>query len=727
MSQPPAIDRPPLTSALHRLADRVGILPEYVDQTGRETRVTSDETRVAILAALGIDASTEELARHALAELDRTSRERILDPVRVVRHGTDISALDLHVPPDWRGRIEWAVTSRDESGRVTSVDGTSDAREHLCRLPQAHPPIGYYTLEVRLSQGSNERSATQSLIIVPHTAPRAADLLGDRRVVGLIANLYSIRAAHDFGVGDLTTLGELLEWTAELGGEFVGVNPLHALRNRGVDISPYGPVSRLYRNPIYLDIQAIPEFAESIEARNMSEWLTTRAELAELRSTNRVEYERVMRLKRQLLEALHRTFVSRHRDADTDRGRAYAAWLEQQDETLGLFATWCALDDHFARDTTDVVAWQQWPEAYRHPGLPEVAIFREANREQVDFHRWVQFELDRQLGDAARRGKEAGLAIGIYPDLAIASSPAGADTWMFPELFVQGASVGAPPDLYAPQGQDWGLPPLDPRRLSEDAYRYWIRLLRVNLRHAGALRVDHVMGLFRQFWIPSGMTGEHGAYVRFPSQDLLGIAALEATRAGALIIGEDLGTVPPEVPPAMREWGLLSSDVLYFERDDQGDFKPASAYDEDALTTANTHDMATLTGWWEGSDITIRRQVGLIDSDDMEATVRQERARERAALLDRLVAEGILESNDQELSTVALRGAVHEFLCRTNAALVGISLDDLAGEHEPINVPGVGCDVYPSWTRRVTPNLQQLRASRTAAGVLRCEGRRARR
>jgi 4-alpha-glucanotransferase len=722
-----ALDPPSHTSALHALADRAGILSEYRDQTGRETRVTTDETRVALLAALGIDASTDDAAQRALDELERATRDRLLDPVRVVRQGTDVSALALRLPPGWMGDIEWRVETRDESDRVIAVEGSSDAREFLCRLPQGQPPVGYYTVDVRVGRGSDERRSRQALIVVPHHAPRPRDVLGPRRVFGIIANLYSVRAPHDYGVGDLTTLGELLEWAGELGAEFVGVNPLHALRNRGSDISPYGPVSRLWRNPLYLDVEAIPEFAESIEAKSMTGWLTTRAELAELRASNRVEYARIMKLKRQLLEALHRTFASRHRDLDTERGRAYTAWLAEQSESLGIFATWCALDDHFARDANEVVPWQRWPERYRDPRAPDVAAFREANREQVDFHRWLQFELDRQLGAAAARGKSAGLAVGLYPDLAIGSARDGADSWMFRELFVEGASIGAPPDLYAPQGQNWGLPPLNPHRLRDDAYRYWIRLVRANLRHAGALRVDHVMGLFRQFWIPSGMTGEQGAYIRFPAADLLGILALEATRAGALVVGEDLGTVPPEVPPAMREWGLLSSDVLYFERDDEGGFKPADSYDAEALTTANTHDMATLTGWWEGTDIAIRRSVGLIGDDEKEAEARAERERERAALCERLAAEGIIPSSNAELSSVDLRAAVHELLCRTNAALVGFSLDDLAGERDPVNVPGVSADVYPSWTRRMTPSLPQLRASRTAAAVLRCEERRARR
>jgi 4-alpha-glucanotransferase len=714
-------------SALRALADRVGIVPEYVDQTGKEKRVTSDDTRVALLAALGIDASTDERAQHALAAMDAAESARLLDDVRVARASEDVAAVALRVPRAWTGTVEWHLTLRDEGGRRTNAEGRSAARAVACRLAAGRLEPGYYEIAVTLRHGDDERQATQSLIIVPDACPRVRDVLRRGRGYGLIANLYTVRAPHDYGVGDLTTLGALLEWAGELGCDFVGVNPLHALRSRGFDVSPYSPVSRLFGNPLYIDIDAVPELANCTEAHRILEWVSTRAELAELRAAPRVDYGRVATLKRRLLEALHRTFVSEHGDAASARGRDYLRWVEEQGEPLTLFATWAALEDHFTGEREQPVTWRDWPEAYRDPRSPEVTVFREANLQPVDFHRWLQFELARQLGAAAARGRQAGLAIGLYQDLAIGSAHGSADTWMFRDLFVRGVAVGAPPDPYSAAGQNWGLPPLDPRALRRDRYRHWIALLRAAFRHAGALRIDHVMGLFRQFWIPDGMSGEQGAYVRFPASDLLGILALEATRAGAIVVGEDLGTVPEEVPPALRAWGVLSSDVLYFEREPGGGFAPASGYAEDALTTANTHDMPTIAAWWEGDDIALRERVGLIDAEGARRE-RDARADERRWLVRRLAEAGALDrESDDDLGAAAIRAAVHRFLCRTPAALVGISLDDLALEREPVNVPGVPLDRYPSWTRRLTLSLPQLRDSREVHDALAgCDGRRRR-
>jgi 4-alpha-glucanotransferase len=304
--------------------------------------------------------------------------------------------------------------------------------------------------------------------------------------------------------------------------------------------------------------------------------------------------------------------------------------------------------------------------------------------------------------------------VGLYQDLAIGTSPAGSDTWSFPDIFVDGVTIGSPPDPYSATGQNWGLPPIDPRRLAQNGYRYFIRLVRAAFRHAGALRIDHVMGLFRAFWIPEGHAGTDGAYVRYPSNDLLGILALESVRHNALVVGEDLGTVPPEVPPALAKWGLLSSKVLYFERGDAGAFLPADRYGADALATANTHDMATLAGFWEGHDIELRAQVGLLEPDAVDAA-RTERARDKRQLLRRLAEARVLPSGvdpnaaDLQIASADLRGAVHDFLALTPSVLVGVALDDVAGERDPVNVPGVGGDRHPSWTRRMTKSLEELR------------------
>jgi 4-alpha-glucanotransferase len=655
-------------SALRALADRLGILPEYVDQTGRETRVTSDETRVAILAAMGFDASTTSRAASALDLLEARELARALRPVRVIVHDSAFA-----LPPK-------AVLTLERGGEWR---------------PGAELPLGYHTL--------NAGDESQTLIVVP---PKC--MAPVRRAMGLIANLYAVRSDADWGVGDITDLASIAKWSGGKGAAFVGVSPLHALRNRGDDISPYSPLSRLYRNPIYIDVTAVPELGECTDVRAMLDDPATQETLASLRASGRVDYERVWALKRRALEMLHRTFIVRHRDARSARGRDWRAYIEHEGAALVSFATFCALEDHFVA-SADARGWPHWPAELQHPDSPDVIAFRAANADAVDFHRWLQFELDRQLGAAAAIARKAGLGVGIYQDLAIGAAPDSADVWAFSDLFLPGIAVGAPPDGYAPQGQNWGLPPLDPYALVENRYAFWIALLRASLRHAGALRIDHVLGLFRQFWIPQGMTGAQGAYVRFPTEDMLGILALESVRHRAVIVGEDLGTVPEEVPGVLERWGVLSSRVMYFERESDGRFRPASSYPKLSLTTADTHDMATITGFWTARDIELQRMAGLIQSDESAAAARAHRDNERRFLVERLVAEGALKSSDAEApSNAELRGAVHRFLCSTPAALVGIYLEDLVGEREPVNLPGVHSDVFQSWTRRLSHSLESI-------------------
>jgi 4-alpha-glucanotransferase len=724
-----------MSNPLRQLSDRLGILPEYLDQSGTEIRRTSDETRVALLAAMGVDASTGEAAERALSELECAERERLLAPVRVVTTRDRRRAwVEVLLPDESTGRIDVALELTDETGAVHRSEGGWRRRPAgTLELPlPIRPAPGYYAVQLTLSAAGAERSARQWLIVAPPACPSPTAVLGRRKAMGIVANLYTLRSARNWGIGNISDLQEVLRWTGEIGGEFVGVNPLHLLRNRGFDISPYGPLSRVYRNPLYLDVEAIPEMAESNAARALLARDDVRAELAELRAADRVQYERVAALERPVLAALHRTFLVHHRDADTDRGRAYRGYAEREGDALTALATFLALGDHFDGSGS----WRRWPEPYRNPRSPEVTAFRAANAEAVDFHRWVQFELDRQLGQASEVARASGLAIGIYQDLAIGISPDGSDTWSSPHLFAHGVCIGAPPDDYSATGQNWGLPPLNPLRLRDDGYRYWSSLLRASLRYAGALRIDHVLGLFRQFWIPDGRSGRDGAYVRFPVDDLLAILALESTRAGALVVGEDLGTVPREVPGTLERWSILSSRVLYFERTSDGEYRAPSSYERLSLTTANTHDMATLAGFWQGRDVALKRSVGLIESDEQMKEATKAREQDKRALMRALRDAGCgmrdasapLGARPSEPLRIphpaSLIPQVHSFLCRSPAVLVGLSLDDIVGETEPVNVPGVGPDRYPSWTRRLSVPVEALRGNPEIEAAVGCTSRR---
>jgi 4-alpha-glucanotransferase len=398
----------------------------------------------------------------------------------------------------------------------------------------------------------------------------------------------------------------------------------------------------------------------------------------------------------------------------TPRARAYAQYREREDPQLTQFATFMAISEREGPDA------RQWPEELRDARSDAVDRRRDELGERVDYHRWIQFEIDRQLGVAASEATAAGLSLGLYQDLAVGSAASGADVWANPDLFVQGATVGAPPDMYSDEGQNWGLPAINPHVLRATRYDYWVRLLRAGFRHTGALRIDHALGLFRMFWVPLGQSARQGAYMTSFSEELFGILALESVRHWALVVGEDLGTVPPEVPKVLARWGVLGSKVQVFERDFfSGRFRPAAEYPRMALATVNTHDLPPLVGWMEGRDIMLRSELGDLADPKQAAAMRDGRWNDRSALIESLIEAGLLPDAAREnVTSDALIAAVHSFIRRSPSALVGLSLDDLAHEQTPVNIPGVWQDKYASWSRRMREPIESLLASaRTAAAL----------
>ncbi len=699
---------------LHRLAKRLGILDTYTDQTGGELRLTSDTTRERLLAAMGHDARTEKSARRVLRQLRHARRGELIAPVRVVRQTSKrLTCVRVQAPSSHQGEVHWTLGLRTEEGIETHWSGiaaTDASRRFRVELPVA-PALGYHDLWIAIEGTDERRVGHQRLIVVPsRCTPPEARLLG-KRGFGITTNLYTARSATNWGAGDVGDVKTIAEWLGQHDGAFVGMNPLHALRNAGHDVSPYSPITRLFRNPLYLRVEDIPEFMRDHEAQRIVASPEFQAELAALRSATMLDHERIMRLRTPVLESLHRLFVANDLAGGSPRAKAYHAYVEREDPHLTQFATYMMLSEREGPDA------RNWPSALRTASAEGVAEARRANASRVDYHRWLQFELDRQLGVAASCAAEAGLALGMYQDLAVGSASSGSDVWANPNLFLQGATVGAPPDMYSDEGQNWGLPAIDPQVLRATGYDYWIRLLRAGFRHTGALRIDHALGLFRMFWVPAGESAKQGAYVRSFSRDLFGILALESVRHNALVVGEDLGTVPPGVPEVLAKWGVLSSKVQVFERDfHTGRFRRAAAYPRMALATVNTHDLPPLVGWLEERDIMIRAEVGDLNDPHAAHAMRSARQHERGALIASLIEAGLLPHDaHHHLSAEQLIAAVHAFIRRTPSVLVGLSLDDLAYEAMPINIPGVWQDKYPSWTRRMRESLEDLFAApRTA-------------
>ena len=705
-----------MSDSLEQLSSYVGILPSYVGFDGK-TVATPPETQRAILAAMRLRATSDDEARDQLAALQDEDLRRPLEPVVVHQHGRK-NHLVVRAPRRG-GAIRWRVDIRSERGRIASREGLYDSGGPLeIETPNFGP--GYYDVRIRLTSRRAETEAMQSLIVAPERCVTPRDILGDRKAFGVYANLYSIRSGTNWGVGDVGDLETLCRWVADLGGAFVGLNPLHALLNRGGDISPYGPVSRLWRNPLYIDVARVPEYADD----RIAERLRTpeiQAALAPLRESGRVEYEQAWAMKSLALDKLFNAFLElRSRHATHPRVAAYNDFVSRGNRWLDDYATWMAI-----AESRNEWTWKLWPEDLQDRKSGSVKQFVSAHSRRVDFYKWAQFELDRQLGEVAASAKANDMPIGLYQDLAVGSSGTGSDAWARRDLFLAGATIGAPPDPYSDFGQNWGLPPMDPRALRQDRYRYFIELVRAGFRHAGALRMDHVMGLFRLFWIPQGATGKEGAYVTYPAEDLLGILALESQRHNAIVVGEDLGVVPPEVPPAMQKWGVLSSRVLYFEREDGGGFKPQSSYPELALASVNTHDMPTIAGFWAGHDIELRRSLGLID-EKSSADVAAHRDTEKRKLLDRLREDAALPLHEHPpldaTGVAAVKRGVHEFLCASPVSLFALSLDDLGDELEPVNVPGVGTDRYPCWSRKMHKTIPEIAAAAGDA-ITRCDDR----
>ncbi len=695
---------------LRRLAAHLGIVESYLDQTGGEVRYTSDLTRERLLTAMGYRVGTEADTAKTLRRVRRARLRQLIAPVRVVRQRSrSLQRVRVRIPSTSAEHVQWSLTLTTEEGGERSWYGTTHggpARIETLALP-VRPPLGYHDLRVGFQSDGIERSGRQRLIVVPtHCTPPEARLRG-RRGFGITTNLYTVRSASNWGAGDIGDMTTIAEWVGQHGGDFVGMSPMHALRNAGYDVSPYSPITRLFRNPLYLRVDDVPEWRHDANARELSDALAFQDELAALRCADMLDYERLMRLREPVLVSLHRTFVELEVQHGSPRAHDYAQFVKRQDPELTQYATFMAIAEAEGPDA------RHWPLELRNAESEAVAERRDQRAERVDYHRWLQFEIDRQLGCAESDAAKAGLALGMYQDLAVGSAASGSDVWGHPELFVHGATVGAPPDMYSDEGQNWGLPAINPHVLRASGYDYWIRLLRAGFRHTGALRIDHALGLFRMFWVPLGHSAREGAYVRSFSEELFGILALESVRHNALVVGEDLGTVPPEVPKVLAKWGVLSSKVLVFERDfHTGRFREAQDYPRMALATVNTHDLPPLVGWLEERDIMLRSEVGDLTDPGATAAMRAMRQTERSALIASLIAAGLLpEDAYHHLTSDALIHAVHAFIRRTPSALVGLSLDDLAHEATPVNIPGVWQDRYPSWSRRMRDSLETLFAS----------------
>ncbi len=709
-----------MNPSLQRLAAAHGIALEYHDIWGTLHRVEAPVLR-ALLAAMHVAAEDDHAVEASLRDAEAARWRLPLEPLTVLRsHARPWSLCVRVATATATAPLAWRVV--DESGDVAhhAVDGTrivAGARggdDGACvelTIPlDADLAPGYHRIALL---ADDDAVAEGTLAVAPPGCYRPPALRDGGRAWGVAVQLYALRSRDNWGAGDFGDLAQAMAQWGKAGADLIGVNPLHALfPHDPARASPYSPSSRLFLNPLYLDVEALPEFAASAQARALVASEDFRAELAALRAPPLVDYPGVAAAKHRVLRLVYADARRARSARARQRWAQFEAFKAAGGEPLRRHARFEALQEHFHRARAEVWGWPAWPQAFHDPAGEAVQRFADEHAERVDYFAWLQWQAGLQRAAAAERGRRAGMTVGLYTDLAVSVDRGGAEAWAQQDLYAGAASVGAPPDAFAVDGQDWGLPPMVPARLVAAGYAPFVATLRATMRDAGALRIDHAMGLRRLFWVPPGGRPAQGTYVHYPFDALLGLLALESHRHRCAVIGEDLGTVPDEVREALAANDVLSYRVLLFERDAAGDFRPPQAYPEQALATFSTHDLPTLRGWWQGDDLRLRAAHGMLGPHVAVDEALHGRADERRRLAAALDAAGVLPPDAprdpaQPASATAVGLAAQRFLARSPCALVVVQWDDVCGAADQANLPGT-TDAYPNWRRKLPLAVESL-------------------
>lgn len=691
-------------SKLERLLQCHGIASEFIAFSG-ETIQTPLEHRVTILSALGVAPCAEAEVDRMLNAMEAADWLQLTSRVHVLEEGHESIVLAIAIADDsLEMSLQWQLCPEHDS----KLSGSYLPAEHLQQDPDTRvisgraysrhwlplPPlkVGYHQLYLQ----HGEKQVKSLLIVSPSRCHEPQWLREGKRLWGVSVQLYTLQSDSDRGIGDLGDLRQLLDSFARQGADFVLLNPLHALDNRYPDnASPYSPADRRFLNPLYLHVEAVDEFALCGDIRAPSD------EVRDLCSAELVNYPLVFALKYRIFEQLFLAFRETHLRPESARGREFRQWQQSLGEAGLRFAEFQS----------------------RFP-VEGIAI-----ADEPDFHLYLQWQTEQQLRACQQLALSAGMKLGLIRDLAVGSGEDSCEVTTNPALFCMGARIGAPPDNFNPDGQNWGLPPLRPQALVQHDFSHFIALLRSNMKHCGALRIDHVMALMRLWWCPTDGSNAAGAYVHYPVQALFAILRLESQRARVVVIGEDLGVVPPQIRAYLDHSGLLSNVMFYFEKYDGWHFRRPQDYRQKALAVVANHDVPTLSAWWNGSDIVLRRRLGLIRSDEDQSRESAFRHQERQLVLDLLADLQILPAQWQRGDTErsfdpALGQAIFRFCGMSASQLVSVQLDDIAGLETPVNIPGTSAE-YANWRRRIPLPVPELLLTEQAQTLLQglCEVR----
>jgi len=667
---------------LEQAAREAGISSGFINAHGKQQAIPP-ETKRDLLSAMGWKAGHRPAATP-------------VPPVKVF-----VSGSRLALPVSGEGEFGWTLQLENGATQQGRISG-----KMTLALP-GKIPAGYHQLT--LTQDAQQWDCR--VIVAPKRCYEPDALLAGKKLWGACVQLYTLRSENNWGIGDFGDLNLMLENVARRGGAFVGLNPIHALYPANpVAASPYSPSSRRWLNVIYIDVSAVDDFKQSQEAQIWWNQPLTQQRLQAVRASEWVDYADVMPLKLEGLRLAYTHF--RGRKTQDPQVKSLASFVKQGGESLYLQAAFDALYEHLAKETDVALGWNRWPEKYHDARGPAVRAFCEQHAEDVEFYLWLQWLAEIQFENCYRTSQQQDMPMGLYRDLAVGVVEGGSETWGDGELYCLKASVGAPPDILGPLGQNWDLRPMDPHVMVKRGYQPFIDLLRSNMTSCGALRIDHVMTLLRLWWIPAGETADKGAYVQYPVDDLLAILALESQRHRCMVIGEDLGTVPVEIVSKLREGGVYSYKVLYFERDEENNFRAPQSYPVQAMATITTHDLPTLRGYWQSDDLALGKTLGLYRDEDVLQELYADRARARQGLLDGLHHYDCIPKKTghkaalMEMTPVLNRG-LQRYVADSACALLGLQPEDWLDMDAPVNVPGTS-DEYPNWRRKLSCTLEEM-------------------
>lgn len=698
-----------------------GITNDYYDIRGVH-HVASLEAKLSLLDAMFLPTRSDADIHAHLEKFNLRDWKTVVAPVQVYQQTDTTKQIRLTLNASQTGQpIRWQIT--EENGLLHNGVWVFEAENainqldleatHLMQFDAQLPPvseIGYHRLGLKLIDGS---SVSSLLIVTPDSCYQPEAFETGKKIWGISLQLYSLRSKRNWGIGDFTDLRNAIKILAPLGVDIIGLNPLHALFSHlPENASPYSPSSRNFLNPVYLDIEAMEEFSRNQKAQQLVRSHDFQDRLQQLRRTDLVDYSGVWAAKLEVLELLYQQFQQDLSGDETEANKKFRQYQEDGGTDLFKFSLFEALQNFFYQQNASLETWQQWPEEFRNPDSNSVANWIDSNGAKIEFHQYLQWQAEQQLLAVREDCIQQEMIVGIYNDLAVGNERSSSLCWSEQSHFAKHTGIGAPPDDFNLLGQNWGLPPQIPQALSDSAYRLFIETLQANMRYAGALRIDHVMGLMRLYWVPENYQADQGTYVGYPFEDLLGILVLESRRNRCLIVGEDLGTVPDEVRHQLWLKKILSYRILFFEKDwHHGTFKPPAEYPPYALCTSGSHDLPTLRGYWQESDMELRANLNLWPSDDIKYQQRLARSQDRYQIKLALNKENLIDDeaiHDASTSELAaeLFLSIQRFLARSESLLMMVQLEDMLSQTNQINLPGT-IDEYPNWRHKISIDLEE--------------------